>query len=80
MLRTNSKAIGPLGPEKKIFKGILPYMGVEAILSMWPRCGEQTFVPPAHESSIRNLALIGPVVSKEKPFEDCRRTDGGACL
>ena len=48
---------------------------------MWPRCGKQTFVPPAHEGSIWNLALIGPVVSEEKTFDECgQQTDGGACL
>ena len=30
------KAIGLLDPEKKIFKGFLPYMGVVANLVMWP--------------------------------------------
>ena len=37
--------IGLLVPEKKIFEGFLPYMGVAAILVMWTRCYEQTFVP-----------------------------------
>ena len=56
-------------------------MGRVAILIMWPRCGKQTFVPPAHEGSIWNLALIGPVVSEEKTFDECgQQTDGGACL
>ena len=32
--------------ENKIFEGFLLYMGVAAILVMWPRCREQTFVPP----------------------------------
>ena len=30
------KAIGLLVPEKKIFKGVLPYMGMVTILIMWP--------------------------------------------
>ena len=30
---------------EKIFKGFLPYMGVAAILVMWPGPFEQTFVP-----------------------------------
>ena len=56
-------------------------MGVAIILVMWPGCAEQTFVPPTHWGSIWNLALIGPMVSEEKVFEECgRRTDGGACL
>ena len=28
--------IGPVVPEKKIFEGFLPYMGMAAILVMWP--------------------------------------------
>ena len=37
--------IGPPVPEKKIFEGFLPYMGVAAMFVMWPRCREHTFVP-----------------------------------
>ena len=36
--------IGPPVPGKK--NDILPYMGMAAILVTWPRCREQTFVPP----------------------------------
>ena len=43
------KVIGPLVPEK-IFEGVLPYIGMAAILVMWPRLPEQTFIPPtSHE-------------------------------
>ena len=68
------RAIGPLVLEKKIFKGFLPFMGVTAILGMWPnaRCCEQTFVPPTHWGSIWNLAMTGRVVSEKKTFEECR--------
>ena len=53
-------------------------MGVAAILVMWPRPFEQTFVPPSLWVSIWNMSSIGPVVSEEKMFEnvDGRRTDG----
>ena len=34
MLQTKPMATGPLVPEKKNFKGFLPYMGVVAILAM----------------------------------------------
>ena len=78
--------IGPLVPEKKIFERFLPHMGVAAILVMWPRCPEQTFIPLTHGGSTWNLALIGPAVL-EKIFEnggrtpmDNGRTDDGACL
>ena len=37
--------------EEKIFEGFFPYMGVAAILVMWPKCREQNFVPPTQEGS-----------------------------
>ena len=49
-------------------------MGVAAILVMWARPREQTFVPPSHWGSIWNLASIGPAVL-EKIFENGGRTD-----
>ena len=52
--------IGPLKvSEKKIFERFLPYMGVAAILVMWPKCRKQTFVTPTHGGSTQNLALVG---------------------
>ena len=39
------KVTGPLVPEKKIFEGFLPYMGVVAILVMWPRCPNKLTFP-----------------------------------
>ena len=45
-------------------------MGVEAILVMWPRPREQTFVPPSHWGSIWNLALIGQAILEKKIFEN----------
>ena len=72
------KVIGPLVHEKKIFERFLPflpYMGVVAILVMWPRSREQTFVPLNHGGSTWNLASIGPAVL-EKKMVDGRTTDG----
>ena len=71
--------IGPPVPEKKIFEGFLPYMGMVAILVTWPRCREQTFVPPTQGGSTENLALIRQEVSEKKMFEivdDGRMPDG----
>ena len=62
---------------EKIFKGFLPYMGVVAILVMWPIPREQTFVPPSHWGSIWNLALTGPSVLEKKIFENGGWTDDG---
>ena len=71
------KVIGPLVLEKKVFEGFLPYMGVAAILVMWPGPREQTFIPPPHWGSIWNLASIGPAVLEKKIFENGGRwTDG----
>ena len=70
------KVIGPLVLEKKIFEGFLPYMGMAAILVMWPRPRERTFIPPSHWGSIWNLVLIGQAVLEKKIFENGgRRTD-----
>ena len=40
-------------------------MGMTAILVMWPRPFEPTFVPPSQGGSVWNLALIGPLVLEE---------------
>ena len=45
-------------------------MGMAAILVMWPRPYEQTFVTPSHWGSIWNLALIGQAVLEKKIFEN----------
>ena len=55
------KVIGPLVLEM-IFEGFLPCMGMAAVLVIWPRPHEQTFIPPSHWGSIWNLALIGQAV------------------
>ena len=62
ILHTRPKVTGPLVPEKKIFEAFLQYMGVVAILIMWPRCPEQTFGPLTHGTCTWNLASIGPAV------------------
>ena len=87
-MSSHNSVIGPLVLEKKIFEVFLPYMGVAAILVMWSRPREQTFVPLSHWGSIWNLALISQSVLEKKIFEngggrtdgrtttDGRRTDG----
>ena len=51
-------------------------MGMAAILVMWPGPFEHTFIPPSHGHSIRNLILIGPVVSEEM-FKEWRQQTTG---
>ena len=66
----SSKIISLLVLVKKIFEGILPYIGMVTILVIWPRLFEQIFFPPSHWGSIWNLALIGPAVSEEKNIDN----------
>ena len=61
--------IGPLVPEKKIFEGFLPYMGVVAILVMCPASSHQIFISLYLKAFIQNLVQIGTVVSEKIQFE-----------
>ena len=77
MLHTKPQGHGPFGSGEEMFEGFLPYMGVAAILVIWPRPHEQTFVPPSHWGSIWNLALIGQAVLEKKIFENGGGMDNG---
>ena len=61
--------IGLLVPQKKIFKGFLPYMGVSAILVMRPALCYQIFISLYAKAFIQNLVQIGTVVSEKIQFE-----------
>ena len=65
MLHTNFKGHWPLGSGEEDFLMFLPYMGMAAILVMWPGPFEQPFIPPSKWSSTWNLTSIGSVVSEE---------------
>ena len=85
MLHTKFQGHRSIGSGEEDFLRFLPYMGMAAILVMWPEPFEQLFVPPIPGGYIWNLVTIGLVVSEEKSFEivDGRRrttTDDGACL
>ena len=56
-------------PEKKIFEGFLPYMGVAAILVMRPASCHQIFISMYLKAFIKNLVQIGKVVSEKIQFE-----------
>ena len=72
------KIIGLLVSENNIFKGVLPWIGMAAILVIWPGPFERIFIPPSHWCAIWYRALTGPAVSEKKMFEECeRRTDDG---
>ena len=70
MLHNKFQGHRPFGSGEEDFLRFLPYIGMAAILVMWPGPFEQTFVPPSQGGSIWNLASIGPVVSEEKMFEN----------
>ena len=60
--------ISLLVPEK-IFEGFLPYMGVAAILVMWPASCHQIFISLNLKAFIKNLVQINTVVSEKIWFE-----------
>ena len=70
MMHTKFQGHLPFGSGEEDFLRFLPYMGMVAILVMWPGPSEQTFVPPYHRSSIWNLTSTDPVVSEEM-FKEC---------
>ena len=61
--------IGLPVPEKKIFKGFLPYMGMAAILIIRPASCHQSFISLYLKAFIKNLAQISRVVSEKILFE-----------
>ena len=71
MLHTMLQGHRPFVSGEEDFLRFLPYMGMAAMLVMWPGPFEQTFVPSSHEDSIWNLASIGPVVSEM--LKECGR-------
>ena len=58
ILHTKFQGHRPFGSGEDDFLRFLPYMGMVAILVMWPGPFEQNFVPPFHGHSIWNLASI----------------------
>ena len=61
--------IGPPVLEKKIFEGFLPYMGVAAILVMWPASCHQIFISLYLKAFIQRFGQIGTAVSEKIQFE-----------
>ena len=61
--------ISLLVPEKKIFKGFLPYMRMAAILVMCSASCHQIFISLYLKAFIKNLVQIGKVVSEKIWFE-----------
>ena len=61
--------IGLLVPEKKIFEGFLPFMGLVAILVMRPASCHHIFISLYMKAFITNFVQIGTVVSEKIQFE-----------
>ena len=61
--------IGPPVPEKKIFEGFLPYMGVEAILVMLPSTCHQLFISLDLKVFKESFVQISAVVSEKIQFD-----------
>ena len=57
--------IGLPVPEKKIFEGFLPYLGMAAILVMQPASCHQIFISMYLKAVIKNLIQIGTVASEK---------------
>ena len=70
MMHTKIQGHRPFGSGEEDSFRFLPYMGMAATLVMSPGSFEQTFVHLSHRCSIRNLTLIGPVVSEGKMFKE----------
>ena len=62
----NYVEIGLPVPEKKIFKGFLPYVGMAAILVMGPASCHQIFISLYLKAFIKNLVQIGKPWTKVK--------------
>ena len=77
MLHTKFQGHRSIGSGEEDFLRFLPYIGMVAILVMWPRPFEQLLVPKVPGGCIWNLVKIGPVVLEEKSFEivDGRTTE-----
>ena len=76
-LHTNFQRHQLISSGEEDFLRFLLYMGMAAILVMWPRPFEQFFFPKGPGSCIWNWVAIGQVVSEEKLFDIVEgQTDG----
>ena len=60
MLHTKFHGNQSAGSGEEVFEGFLTYMGVSAILVMWPTCCEQNFVPPTQGGSTKQFGFDRP--------------------
>ena len=71
MLHTKFQGHRSIGSGEEDFFRFLPYMGMAAMLVMWPEPFEQIFIPSSPGGSIWNLVTIGRVVF-EKIVWNCQ--------
>ena len=69
MLHTKFHGNRLAGTGEEDFLRVLPYMGVSAILVMWPASCHQIFISLYLKAFIKNLVQIGTVVSEKIRFE-----------
>ena len=69
MLQSSVVEIGPPVPRKKFIEVFLPYMGVAAILVMWPASLHQIFISWYLIAFIKYLVQIGTIVFEKIRFE-----------
>ena len=70
MMHTKFQGHQPFGSREEDFLRFLPYIGMAAILVMWPRPFEQLSFPHPIEAPYE-IWLIGPVISEM--FKECGR-------
>ena len=68
MLHTKFRGYWFTSSGEEDFEGFLPYMGMTAILVMWPASYKQIFISLYLNAYIQNLVGNGPVVSEKSKF------------
>ena len=68
MLHTKFRGNQPAGSGEEDFEGFLTYMGMAAILVMWPASYQQIFISIYLKAYIKNLVKNNPVVSEKSMF------------
>ena len=81
MLHTKPQGHWPFGSGVEDFEGFLPYMGVVAILVMWPRpVDKRSFSQPMEAPNEIWLWLVQWFWRRSWKMVDVWRMDEGACL
>ena len=68
MLHTKFRGNPPVGSGEEDFWRVLPYMGMVAILVMWPASYQQIFISMCLKAYIQNLFKNAQAVSDKSMF------------